>query len=188
MWIRSLQREAIKIEPAHRIEFLAIERQITRCVTTKKIPERDIGMSGCGSYRTGHRQEQRIIRKKLRLDPQLFAHLTPHRLPRMLTRLDMSPRRQPQPRLNMINQEQLFLLHINENKVGDEMFGGNVRRLQPKQRSTGIDPRKGVGDVICFDGIEWGDVGDDICDCLVHWRRGGVWEGIGLQGEACSHS
>jgi hypothetical protein len=74
--------------------------------------------------RLGHRQEERPLtgdRVGHRGDTQLLTDLPHHRRPRILTRLDMPARRQPQPGQPVVTQQHTRRGPVDQQEVRHEM-------------------------------------------------------------------
>jgi len=104
-------------EPLNRREFLLIDLDALTPIDLEHIPQRHINMPGGQPYRRRARDHQGLGNLISGNNPKFLKEFAYHRFSRVLTRLNMATRRQPELRTFMIDEKNV--VSINDGEIGD---------------------------------------------------------------------
>jgi hypothetical protein len=120
---------------------------------------------GTRPRRDRHERRADFVAAKEASDSQLLAELSAGCSRRMFIRFDVTARREEQPRVHVVDEQDIEVVAIEKDGIGDEMPIRGGRLGSSKHVICCFEPPQCVGDVLGLQGIEWSDVGYEVVHC-----------------------
>lgn len=174
VWIKALDRlgqQFIERQPVNPVELASIRAQpLVLALHLDHVPQAHVRVSANHrALRFGDRHEQRLGAEPRQCDrgnAELLNALSLHRLPRHFTDLAMTSGRKNETGLAVRRYQQRVAGQVEGNEVRHQMHGRLIRRHEPIQLVTRIDPIKHSGPVLRLQGVNGLDQGDSPGDLL----------------------
>lgn len=147
-----LEGDVSEREPSRGVELGRVGGEHLRAAGVHDVPQRHIGMPCREAHRGRASHHQRRVERLGGAQAKFLLHFARGRGSRMFARLDMTTSRQPQARILVIDEQDVF--RIDHRAVGHEMLGWCGRFGHAVEVRARVEPGKRVGEVRLLESIE----------------------------------